>query len=126
MVPVVRDADQLSIVELAKAIEDVTTRAKDNKVELQELRGSTFSITNYGSIGGHFGIPIINYPEAGILGLGRIVDKPVVIEGEIVVRKILPLSLSYDHRTIDGASGARLLNTLKELLSDPQMLLLKS
>lgn len=126
MVPVVKDADKLSIVELANAIEDITTRAKENKIELKELRGGSFSITNYGSIGGHFGIPIINYPEAGILGLGRIVDKPVVIDGEIVIRKILPVSLSYDHRTIDGASGARLINTLKELLSDPQMLLLKS
>ena len=126
MVPVVKDADKLSIVELSNAIEDITTRAKENKIELKELRGGSFSITNYGSIGGHFGIPIINYPEAGILGLGRIVDKPVVIDGEIVIRKILPVSLSYDHRTIDGASGARLINTLKELLSDPQMLLLKS
>ena len=126
MVPVIRDADKLSIVELAKAIEDITNRAKENKIELHELRGSTFSITNYGSIGGHFGIPIINYPEAGILGLGRIVEKPIVEDGEIVIKKILPLSLSYDHRTIDGASGARLLNTIRDLLSDPQMLLLKS
>lgn len=126
MVPVIRDADKMSIVELAKAIEDITTRAKENKIELSELKGSTFSITNYGSIGGHFGIPIINYPEAGILGLGRIVEKPIVEDGEIVIRKVLPLSLSYDHRTIDGASGARLLNTIRALLADPHMLLLKS
>ncbi|NLB23473.1 MAG: 2-oxo acid dehydrogenase subunit E2 [Clostridium sp.] len=126
MVPVVKDADRMSIVELAQAIEDVTGRAKENEVKLEELRGSTFSVTNYGSIGGHFGIPIINYPEAGILGLGRIVKKPVVEGDEIVIRKVLPLSLSYDHRTIDGASGARFLNTLKDLLTNPEMLMLKS
>ena len=126
MVPVVKDADKMSIVELAQAIEDVTGRAKENEVTLQELRGSTFSITNYGSIGGYFGIPIINYPEAGILGLGRIVKKPVVEGDRIVIRKVLPLSLSYDHRTIDGASGARFLNTIRDLLTNPEMLLLKS
>lgn len=126
MVPVVRKADALSVVELARAIEDLTQRAKDNKVELAELKGSTFSVTNYGSIGGYFGIPIINYPEAAVLGLGRIVKKPVVVDDEIVIRKVLPLSLSYDHRIIDGASGARFLNTLRDLLTDPELLLLKS
>lgn len=126
MVPVVRDADKMSIVDLAKAIEDITSRAKENKIELKELKGSSFSVTNYGSIGGYFGIPIINYPEAAVLGLGRIVKKPVVEGDEIVIRKVLPLSLSYDHRTIDGASGARFLNTVRDLLADPNMLLLKS
>lgn len=126
MVPVIRDVDRLSIIELAKAIWDITTRAKDNKVELHELKGSSFSITNYGSIGGYFGIPIINYPEAAILGLGRVTKKPTVIDDEIVIRKILPVSLSYDHRIIDGASGARFINRLRELLSDPDMLLLRS
>lgn len=126
MVPVVKDVDRLSVVEIAKAIESVTTKAKENKISINELRGGTFSITNYGSIGGHFGIPIINYPEAAILGLGRVVKKPIVRDDEIVIAKVLPLSLSYDHRTIDGASGSRFLNVMKELLSDPDMLLLKS
>ncbi len=126
MVPVVRDADRLSTIDLAKAIEDITASAKDNKIALKELKGSTFSVTNYGSIGGYFGIPIINYPEAAVLGLGRITKKPVVINDEIVIRKVLPLSLSYDHRIIDGASGARFLNALRDLLSDPELLLLKS
>ena len=126
MVPVVKDLDKLSIVEIAKAIDEVTTKAKENKISINELRGGTFSITNYGSIGGHFGIPIINYPEAAILGLGRVVKKPIVRDDEIVIAKVLPLSLSYDHRTIDGASGSRFLNILKELLSDPEMLFLKS
>lgn len=126
MVPVIKNADKKSIVDLAKDIVDISTRAKDNKLDLDELRGGTFTITNYGSIGGHFGIPIINYPEAAILGLGRVIEKPIVRDGEIVIAKVLPLSLSYDHRTIDGASGARLLNILKDLLMDPEMLFLKS
>ncbi|NLY45660.1 MAG: 2-oxo acid dehydrogenase subunit E2 [Tissierella sp.] len=126
MVPVVKDADKLSIVELAKVIEDVSTRAKENKSAIHELRGGTFTITNYGSIGGHFGIPIINYPESAILGLGRVVKKPIVKDDEIVIAKVLPVSLSYDHRTIDGASGSHFINLLKELLSDPDMLLLRA
>jgi len=126
MVPVIREADRLSIVQLAKAVEDVSTRAKNNTIELAELKGSTFTITNYGSIGGYFGIPIINYPESGVLGLGRVTKKPIVRDDEIVVAHVLPLSLSYDHRIIDGASGARFLNIVKELLSEPELLLLKS
>lgn len=126
MVPVLRDADKMSVVDIAKAIDDLSSRAKENKAQLHELKGSTFSVTNYGSIGGHFGIPIINYPESAILGIGRVVKKPIVKDDEIVIASILPLSLSYDHRSIDGASGARFLNVLKELLSDPDMLLLKS
>ncbi|TJX12799.1 2-oxo acid dehydrogenase subunit E2 [Tissierella creatinini] len=126
MVPVIREADRMTIVDLAKAIEDISTKAKENRIQLHDLKGSTFSITNYGSIGGYFGIPIINYPEAAILGLGRAVKKPIVKDDQIIIATILPLSLSYDHRTIDGASGARFLNKLKELLANPDMLLLRS
>ena len=125
MVPVLEEANNLSIVDIAKGVEDLSTRARDNKLELSELRGSTFTVTNYGSIGGMFGIPIINYPESAILGIGRIQEKPVVLDGRIVIRRILPLSLSYDHRIIDGASGAKFLNSLKDLLMDPKVLLLK-
>lgn len=126
MVPVIRDADKMSIIELARAIQDVSTRAKESKVELHELKGGTFTITNYGSIGGYFGIPIINFPESAILGLGRVVKKPIVKDDQIVIAKVMPLSLSYDHRIIDGASGAHFLNILKELLGDPDLLLIKS
>lgn len=126
MVPVIRNANQMSIVDLAKAIQDITTRAKNNNIELHELKGSTFSITNYGSIGGYFGIPIINYPEAAVLGLGRATKKPIVKDDEIIIATLLPVSLSYDHRTIDGASGARFINKLKGLLSEPEMLLLRT
>lgn len=126
MVPVIRDADRMSIIELARAIQDVSTRAKESKVELHELKGGTFTITNYGSIGGYFGIPIINFPESAILGLGRVVKKPIVKDDQIIIAKVMPLSLSYDHRIIDGASGAHFLNILKELLGDPDLLLIKS
>lgn len=126
MVPVIRDADKKSIVEIAREIADLSERAKENKLGLDELKGGTFTVTNYGSIGGHFGIPIINHPESAILGLGRIVKKPIVENDEIVVGKVLPVSLSYDHRIIDGASGSRFIVILKELLMDPEMLFLKS
>lgn len=127
MVPVIRDADKKSIVELAGEIVDLSSRARENQLELRELQGGTFTLTNYGSIGGHFGIPIINYPESAILGLGRIVKKPIVDKDEnIVVGKMLPISLSYDHRIIDGSRGSQFVNILKELLADPDMLFLKS
>ncbi len=126
MVPVLKDVDRKSVVDIAREIEDLSTRAKNNQVEISELRGSTFTITNYGSIGGLYGIPIINYPESAILGIGRIVKKPIVKDDEIVIAHMLPLSLSYDHRIIDGASGARFLNLMTELLKDPEILLLKS
>ena len=127
MVPVIKNADRMSISELATSITDLSDRTKNNKIELSELRGGSFSITNYGSIGGMFGIPIINFPESAILGLGRILKKPIVGEDDqIKVAYVLPLSLSYDHRTIDGASGARFLNLLKDLLSDPEVLLMKA
>lgn len=124
MVPVLRDAHKKSIVEIAKEVEDLSSRAKENKAEIHELKGSSFTVTNYGSIGGLFGIPIINYPESAILGIGRIVQKPIVKNNQIVIAHMLPLSLSYDHRIIDGASGARFLNLLTALLSDPETLLL--
>ena len=126
MVPVIKEADKQSISELAVSITELSNKAKNGKIELHELRGGSFSITNYGSIGGMFGIPIINYPEAAILGLGRIVKKPIVDNDEIKIAYVLPLSLSYDHRTIDGASGARFLNLLKDLLSKPEVLLMKA
>lgn len=127
MVPVIKNADKMSITELALSITDLSDRTKNNKIQLSELRGGSFSITNYGSIGGMFGIPIINYPESAILGLGRILKKPIVgDDDQIKIAYVLPLSLSYDHRTIDGASGARFLNLLKDLLSNPEVLLMKA
>jgi len=124
MVPVIKHADQLSILDLAKVIEDLSSRAQEKALSLDEIHGSTFSITNYGAFGSGFGVPIINYPEAGILGVGKIEKKPIVEDNDIVIRHILPLSMSFDHRIVDGADVGRFMNTLKTLLNNPDLLLL--
>ncbi|MCK9911203.1 2-oxo acid dehydrogenase subunit E2, partial [Microbacteriaceae bacterium K1510] len=102
VVPVVKAADRKSIFAIAGEITELAGKARDRKASADELKGSTFSITNIGSAGGMFFTPIINYPEVAILGVGRIADKPVVKNGEIVVAPVLSLSLSFDHRMVDG------------------------
>lgn len=126
MVPVIRNADRLSIFEVAEVIEDLSNRARQKALKLDELSDGTFTITNYGAVGASFGVPIIKHPEAGILGVGAIVKKPVVIEEEIVIREILPLSLSFDHRIIDGADAGRFVALVKSYVANPEMLLLNS
>lgn len=123
MVFVIKNADQKSILDLAEEISRLTEKAYARTIALSELKGGTFTLTNYGVIGGIYGTPIINYPEVGILGLGKITDKPVVRKGEIVIRKILPLSLTFDHRVIYGAESARFMNTVIQHLEDPDLLL---
>ncbi|MCE8426094.1 MAG: 2-oxo acid dehydrogenase subunit E2 [Candidatus Methanoperedens sp.] len=124
MVPVIKNADKKSIMELAKEAEDLAEEARTRKIKLSDLKGNTFTITNIGSIGGIFSTPIINPPDVAILGVHRIRDLPVVINGEIKPRKILPLVLSFDHRVLDGAQAARFMNTLIDHLRDPDLLLL--
>lgn len=124
MVPVIKDADTKSIFELAKAVEDLSVRARSKTLKLDELSGGSFTITNYGSVGASFGVPVIKHPEAGILGVGAIVKKPVVIDDEIVIRSILPVSLSFDHRIIDGADAGRFVGYIKKSLSNPNLLLM--
>ncbi len=124
MVPVIKNADQKSIMELAKEGERLAEEARNRKIKLPDLKGNTFTITNIGSIGGIFSTPIINPPDVAILGVHRIRDMPVVIDGEVRVRKIMPLVLSFDHRVLDGAQAARFMNTLIEHLEDPDLLLL--
>ncbi|NJD77989.1 MAG: 2-oxo acid dehydrogenase subunit E2 [Candidatus Methanoperedens sp.] len=124
MVPVIKDADRKSIMELAKETEKLAEEARTRKIKLPDLKGNTFTITNIGSIGGLFSTPIINPPDVAILGIHRIRDMPVVIGGEIKVRSILPLVLSFDHRVLDGAQAARFMNTLIDHLKDPDLLLL--
>ncbi len=123
MVFVIKNADQKSILDLAEEISSLTEKAFSRTIALSELKGGTFTLTNYGVIGGIYGTPIINYPEVGILGLGKIEDKAVVRKGEIVIRKMLPLSLTFDHRVIYGAESARFMNTVIEHLEDPDLLL---
>ncbi|MFH1977986.1 MAG: dihydrolipoamide acetyltransferase family protein [Candidatus Aenigmatarchaeota archaeon] len=124
MVPVLKHADQKSILSLAHDIEMLSEQARTRKIKLDDMQGGTFTITNYGSLGGTFGVPIINYPEAAILGVGRIQDKPVVRDGKIVIRKMLPLSLAFDHRIIDGAQAARFIRSVMNHLEDPDFLLI--
>lgn len=125
LVPVVRDADRKNMWTIAQEITDLATRARTGKLGPAELKGSTISITNIGSAGGLFFTPIINYPEVAILGVGRITEKPIVEQGQIVVAQMMALSLSFDHRIIDGALGQNFVNEMKKLLANPRLLLLE-
>ena len=125
VVPVIRDADRKNIWTLAQELRDLATRAREGKLAPHEMKGSTFTITNIGFAGGMFFTPIINHPEVAILGTGRITEKPVVKNGEIVAAPVMTLCLSFDHRLIDGALAQRFVNTLKQLLNDPELLLLE-
>lgn len=123
IVPVVKNADNKSILEIAKEIEELAQKARDRKLDIADLKGGTFSITNYGSIRGIFATPIINYPEAAILGVGKIFDK-LVIEGEKIYKiKSLPISLTFDHRIFDGAYAERFMDVLIKHLEDPDLIL---
>jgi pyruvate dehydrogenase E2 component (dihydrolipoamide acetyltransferase) len=124
VVPVVKDADKKSIIEIAKEIEVLAEKARIGKLELSDVRDGTFSITNIGSIGGILSVPIINYPEVAILGVHKILEKPIVKDNQVVIRKIMYLSLSFDHRVIDGAMAAEFVNFIKEKLEKPYILLL--
>jgi pyruvate dehydrogenase E2 component (dihydrolipoamide acetyltransferase) len=123
IVPVVKSADEKDIFTIAQEIEDLTEKAQSREVSLADLKGGTFTITNIGFIGGTHATPIINYPETAILATGRIHETPVVRDGQIVIRSIMPLSLSFDHRVIDGALAARFMNMILRFLQDPTLLL---
>jgi len=124
LVPVLRDVDRKTIYELAQELAAVAERARQKKLQVEEMRGGTFTITNLGGIGGTGFSPIVNYPEVAILGLSRSRLQPVVRDGQIVPRLLLPLSLSYDHRVIDGADAARFARRIAELLENPLLMLL--
>jgi len=124
IVPVIHEADQKGILDLARAVHDLSSRGKEKKLHTDELTHGTFTITNYGAFGSSFGVPIIRYPEAAVLGVGAIQKKPVVVDDEIVIRSMMPLSMSFDHRIMDGADAGRFMQMLKELLSNPDLLML--
>jgi pyruvate dehydrogenase E2 component (dihydrolipoamide acetyltransferase) len=124
LVPVLRDVDRKSIHELAAELADISDKARQRKLSPDDLRGGTFTITNLGGIGGTAFTPIVNYPEVAILGLSRARLQPVIHNGEVVPRLILMLSLSYDHRVIDGADGARFTRRIGEMLESPLRMLL--
>lgn len=122
---VIKDADKKNILDLAMETATLAEKARLRKIDLHELKGSTFTITNYGVVGASYGTPIINYPEVAILGLGKIEDRPVVRSGQIAIRKMMPLSLAFDHRAIDGVEAGRFLGVVIQHLEDPNLMLIE-
>lgn len=125
VVPVIRDADRISIFSIARQIGTLAEKARNRKLTLEEMKGGAFSITSFGSIGGIYATPVINYPQAGILGIGRIMKTPIVKKDEIVVGNIMPLSLSVDHRIVDGGETTRFLARVMGYLSEPLSLMME-
>lgn len=126
LVPVLKIADSKTLIQIAKEIQELAEKAVERKLDLADLKGSTFSITNIGVLGGKFATPATNYPEAAILAIGKIYDKVTTLDGKkIVIRKTLPLSLTFDHRILDGAEAARFVNDIKKFLEDPKILFKK-
>ncbi|MFQ5505335.1 MAG: dihydrolipoamide acetyltransferase family protein [Planctomycetota bacterium] len=126
IVPVIKDVDRKSIVQIATQLQELADRTRGGEVRAEELKGGTFSITNAGKIGGLLATPIINFPEVAILGVHRIQKTPRVVGGEIRIRDVMYLSVSIDHRIVDGADGARFLNLVKSCLEDPKKLLVEA
>lgn len=123
VVPVIKGIDMKDIFYIAKELKELADKTRTRKLDLQDMRGGTFTITNFGSLGSWYGTPILNYPEAAILGIGRMKERPIVIEGKVQVRPIMPLSLTFDHRILDGAYAIRFLNKFMDALSRPEELL---
>lgn len=124
-VPVIHDADKRSLLDLAREVERLATAAREGRLALHEVRGSTFTITSLGKLGGLLATPIINYPEVAILGVHKIEPRPVVRAGEIVIRHMMNVSLSFDHRVVDGAVGAEFTQVVREHLENPHLLFLQ-
>ena len=125
VVPVLRDADRMSFGDIEQTIKAMVQRATDGQLTLEELRGGTFTITNGGVFGSLMSTPILNPPQVGILGLHKIQDRPVALNGEVVIRPMMYIALSYDHRVIDGREAVQFLVRVKELIEDPETLLLE-
>jgi pyruvate dehydrogenase E2 component (dihydrolipoamide acetyltransferase) len=125
IVPVIEDADRKNIFMVADKIRDLAIKGREGKLSAAELRGSTITISNIGSAGGMFFTPVINFPEVAILGTGRISEKPVVRNGEIVAAPVMALSLSFDHRLIDGATAQNFMNYIKQLLGQPELFIME-
>lgn len=126
LVPVVKDADRKSVFTISNEINELAAKARDGKLAPNEMKGASCTISNIGSAGGQWFTPVINHPEVAILGIGRIAEKPIVKDGEIVAAPVLALSLSFDHRMIDGATAQNALNHIKRLLNDPELLLMEA
>ena len=125
VVPVVRDADRKSFAEIEREIADLAQRARENALTLEELIGGTFTITNGGVFGSLLSTPILNPPQVGILGMHKIEERPVAVKGQVEVRPMMYVALSYDHRVVDGREAVQFLARIKELIEDPETLLLE-
>lgn len=126
VVPVLRDADRKGFAAIEREISDLAARARDGKLTLAELQGGTFTITNGGVFGSLMSTPILNTPQVGILGMHKIQERPIALNGQVVIRPMMYIALSYDHRIIDGSTAVRFLVRMKELVEDPEALLLES
>jgi len=124
IVPNIKNVDQLSLFEIANEVERLASLAKERKIQLNELQNGTITITNFGAFDAISGTPVIKHPEVAILGVGKVTKKPVVLDDEIVIRDIMPLSLTFDHRIIDGADGGRFMIAYKKYLKNPLLLLM--
>lgn len=124
IVPNIKNADKLSLLELAKEIEKLGKEANDRTLQMHQIQGGTFTVTNYGAFDTSFGTPVIKYPESAILGVGRISKKPVVVNGELAVGDVLPISLAVDHRIIDGGDAGRFIMKFKDYITNPMLLLM--
>jgi 2-oxoglutarate dehydrogenase E2 component (dihydrolipoamide succinyltransferase) len=125
VVPVIRDADRLSFAAIEQAVRDFSAKTRDGSLTLEDLRGGTFTITNGGVFGSMLSTPILNPPQVGILGLHRIDERPIAKNGEVVIRPMMYLALSYDHRIVDGREAVQFLVRVKELIEEPETLLLE-
>ncbi len=123
--PVLRDADRMSFAEIEKSIEAFVQKTKEGTLSVEELRGGTFTITNGGVFGSLLSTPILNPPEVGILGLHKIEERPVAVNGQVVIRPMMYVALSYDHRMVDGREAVQFLVQVKKLMEDPETLLLE-
>jgi 2-oxoglutarate dehydrogenase E2 component (dihydrolipoamide succinyltransferase) len=126
VVPVLRDADRMTFAEIEKSIQEYVQKTKDHTLSLEDIMGGTFTITNGGIFGSLLSTPILNGPEVGILGLHRIEDRPVAVNGEVVVRPMMYMAVSYDHRIVDGREAVQFLVRVKEAIQNPEILLLDS
>jgi 2-oxoglutarate dehydrogenase E2 component (dihydrolipoamide succinyltransferase) len=124
VVPVVRDADRLTVAEIEKSIADLGKRAREGQLKLEELQGGTFTITNGGIYGSLMSTPILNAPQSGILGMHKIEDRPVALSGKVEIRPMMYLALSYDHRIVDGKDAVTFLVRVKDALEDPARMVL--
>jgi 2-oxoglutarate dehydrogenase E2 component (dihydrolipoamide succinyltransferase) len=124
VVPVLRDADKMSLAEIEKKIADLGKRARDGELKLEEMQGGTFTISNGGIYGSLMSTPILNAPQSGILGMHKIQERPVAVGGKVEIRPMMYLALSYDHRVVDGREAVTFLVRVKEILEDPERLVL--